>query len=70
MRRAAVHHSVIVKLTGHKTVAMFHRYNTVDAADAKEAYRKFEALLNQGVQRGNAAGEEQEGNKCSHSAPQ
>ncbi len=40
-------HSVIMKLTGHKTAAMFHRYNTVDTADAREADQKFEGLLAQ-----------------------
>jgi integrase len=46
MRKAGVDQSVIMKLTGHKTPAMFHRYNTVDTADAKEAYRKLEGFLN------------------------
>jgi integrase len=48
MRKAGVDQSVIMKLTGHKTAAMFHRYNTVDAADAKEAYRKLDGFLSQG----------------------
>ena len=39
--------SVIMKLTGHKTAAMFHRYNTVDTADAREAYQKFDGFLAQ-----------------------
>ena len=30
MRKAGVDQSVIMKMTGHKTAAMFHRYNTVD----------------------------------------
>jgi integrase len=47
MRKAGVDQSVIMKLTGHKTAAMFHRYNTVDTADAKEAYRKLEGFLYQ-----------------------
>jgi integrase len=47
MRKAGVDQSVIMKLTGHKTAAMFHRYNTVDTADAKEAYRKLEGFLDQ-----------------------
>ncbi len=45
MRKAGVDHSVIMKMTGHKTASMFHRYNTVDTADAKEAYRKLEGFL-------------------------
>jgi integrase len=47
MRKAGVPQSVIMKLTGHKTAAMFHRYNTVDTADAREAYRKLEGFLDQ-----------------------
>jgi integrase len=45
MRKAGVDHSVIMKLTGHKTAAMFHRYNTVDTADAREAYEKLDGFL-------------------------
>jgi integrase len=47
MRKAGVPQSVIMKLTGHKSAAMFHRYNTVDTADAMEAYRKLEGFLGQ-----------------------
>ncbi len=47
MRKAGVHQSVIMKLTGHKTAAMFHRYNTVDTADAMKVYRKLEGFLGQ-----------------------
>jgi integrase len=47
MRKAGVDQSVIMKLTGHKTAAMFHRYNTVDTADAKEAYQKLDGFLKQ-----------------------
>ena len=38
---------MIMKLTGHKITSMFQRYNTVDLADAKEAYQKLEGLLRQ-----------------------
>ena len=47
MRQAGVEQSVIMKLTGPETAARFHRYNTVDTADAKEAYRKLEGFLDQ-----------------------
>ena len=47
MRKAGVDHSVIMKLTGHKTPSMFQRYNTVDVDDAKLAYRRLEKLLSQ-----------------------
>ena len=45
MRKAGADPSVIMKLTGHKTTAMFHRYNTVDTKDAQEAYRKLADFL-------------------------
>ena len=47
MGKAGVDQPVIMKLTGHKTAAMFHRYNTVDTADAKEVYRKLEGFGDQ-----------------------
>ena len=47
MRKAGVDHSVIMKLTGRKTAAMVHRDNTVDTADARETYQKFEGFLAQ-----------------------
>jgi hypothetical protein len=34
-----------MKLTGHKTLSMFNRYNTVDQDDALEAMRKLDLLL-------------------------
>ncbi len=61
MRKAGVNQSVIMRLTGHKTLSMFQRYNTVDLADAKEAYHKLEEMLRQG--------QEHQEKKCSHSAP-
>lgn len=70
MRKAGVSQSVIMKLTGHKTAAMFHRYNTVDAEDARKAYQKLETLLFQEGQREEAIGAKQTEKKCSHSAPQ
>jgi integrase len=47
MRKAGVDKSVIMKITGHKTPSMFYRYNTVDLADAKEAYQKLDEMLRQ-----------------------
>ena len=32
-----------MKLTGHKTLSMFARYNTVDQADAMDAMDKLES---------------------------
>lgn len=45
LRKAEVDRSVIMKLTGHKTMAMFTRYNTVDGDDAKEAMGRFRDFL-------------------------
>jgi len=45
MRKAGVDRSVIMKITGHKTTAMFERYNTVDAEDARTAMARFEGFL-------------------------
>ena len=39
-RKAGVDRTVIMKPTGHKTISMFIRYNTVDQADAKDAIEK------------------------------
>jgi len=36
-RRAGVDRTVIMKLTGHRTLSMFTRYNSVDEDDAKQA---------------------------------
>jgi hypothetical protein len=36
-RKVGVDRTVIMKLTGHKTLSMFTCYNTVDEADAKQA---------------------------------
>lgn len=45
MRKAGVDRSVIMKITGHKTTAMFDRYNTVDSEDARTAMMRFEGFL-------------------------
>lgn len=68
MRKAGVPQPVIMKMTGHKTAAMFHRYNTVDIDDGREALRKLEEYLLQerNLATGNPATELA---KCSHSAP-
>ena len=47
MRKAGVDHSVIMKMTGHKTAAMFHRYNSVDLQDAQDVYQKLQKYLTQ-----------------------
>jgi len=47
MRKAGVDQTVIMKLTGHKTFAMFNRYNTVDQDDAIQAMQKLNLLLSE-----------------------
>ncbi len=48
-RKAGVDRTVIMKLTGHKTLSMFTRYNSVDEADAKQALYLMEGYFeNQG----------------------
>lgn len=45
MRKAGVDRSVIMKITGHTTHAMFERYNTVDKDDAQEAIKRLGEFL-------------------------
>ena len=45
MRKAGVDRSVIMKITGHKTMSMFERYNTVDKDDAQEAIKRLDEFL-------------------------
>ena len=63
MRKAGVPKSVIMKMTGHKTSAMFDRYNTIDQDDAKDALNKLNGFLKR------QATEEVAPDECSHSAP-
>lgn len=45
MRRAGVHESVIMAMTGHRTRAMFDHYNNVDENDVKLALNLFSDFL-------------------------
>ena len=45
MRKAGTDRTVIMKLTGHKTLAMFNRYNTVDQGDAVKAMKNLDRFL-------------------------
>ena len=47
MRKAGVDQTVIMKLTGHKTLAMFNRYNTVDQDDARQAMGRLNSFLSE-----------------------
>jgi integrase len=44
-RKAGVDKTVIMKLTGQKTLSMFTRYNTVDQADAREAMQRLDSYF-------------------------
>jgi integrase len=44
-RKAGVDRTVIMKLTGHKTLSMFTRYNSVDEDDAKQALQLMEGYF-------------------------
>jgi hypothetical protein len=70
MRKAGVAPSVIMKMTGHKTAAMFHRYNMVDMQDAQDAYRKLEEFLGQEQEEGSTGVLEVRAKKCSLCAPE
>jgi len=37
MRKAGKHDRVIMAITGHKTMSVFRRYDTIDEKDLKEA---------------------------------
>lgn len=45
MRKAGVDISVIMAITGHKTMAMFKRYNCIDLSDGIEAIKKLDKYL-------------------------
>jgi len=45
MRKSGVDQGTIMKISGHKTLAMFQRYNTIDRGDAKDAVGKLEKFL-------------------------
>ena len=44
-RKAGIDRTVIMRLTGHKTLSMFTRYNTVDQADAKDAMQRLDSFF-------------------------
>jgi len=45
MRKAGVPESVIMRITGHSTRAMFDRYNTVDEGDLRQAIEQMKAVI-------------------------
>ena len=53
MRKAGIHDSVIMAQTGHKTTSMFHRYNTVDESDGRDAVNRLSDYLDGGIKKSN-----------------
>ena len=53
MRKADVDTTVIMAISGHKTMVMFNRYNRVDLEDGSVAMKKLEAYLAKNEERGN-----------------
>jgi integrase len=45
LRKAGVSDSVIMSISGHKTYAVFRRYDRIDRKDRQEAIRKVESLI-------------------------
>jgi integrase len=45
MRRAGVDALTAMKITGHKTMAVFKRYNTIDEQDLKAAQRRMDTYM-------------------------
>ena len=52
VRKADVDASVIMTISGHKTMAMFNRYNRVDLEDGSIAMKKLEAYLAENEDKG------------------
>ena len=53
MRKADVDTTVIMAISGHKTMAMFTRYNRVDLEDGSIAMKKLQAYLAKNEEKGN-----------------
>jgi site-specific recombinase XerD len=45
LRRAGMDALTAVKITGHKTMAVFKRYNTIDEQDLKAAQRRMDTYM-------------------------
>ncbi len=48
MRRAGIDHLTIMRITGHKTLVVFKRYNSFQEGDLREAARQFNTYLTLG----------------------
>jgi len=49
MCKAGVDRGVIMKITGHKVMSIFERYNTADAKDARTALKRLDEFLAKSV---------------------
>jgi hypothetical protein len=45
MRRAGIDHLTIMRISGHKTMDVFKRYNSFQIPDLKEAARRFNTYI-------------------------
>ncbi|MEI7638177.1 MAG: site-specific integrase [Syntrophus sp. (in: bacteria)] len=45
MRKAGVQESLVMKITGHSTRAMFDRYNTIDEGDLQQAIKQLKVVV-------------------------
>ena len=48
MKRAGIDYLTIMRISGHKTMAVFQRYNNFDIPDLREAARKLNTLITLG----------------------
>lgn len=63
MRKAGIHESVIMKITGHSTREMFDRYNTVDHENKRNAINQLQAFFANSDQNSDQGSKNESGNK-------
>ncbi len=66
MRKAGVDTSVIMAITGHKTMAMFKRYNRIDLGDGIEAIKKLDQYLSREPEKREVGKEERQEEKADY----
>jgi integrase len=55
LRKAGVNDSVIMSISGHKTYAMFKRYNRIDRKDREDAFKQVEKFNDTNMTNGQIA---------------